>query len=193
MAPSNSAFYRGLEDRNALGWQNVVLSRPRPLILDTTMLYHLISIHTHTDIRNLCRIANFQIQNTVELPHRRLSASILATSTSSTAALTHAGKVLERVRQGGGGLNGNTAERKTHMTVCVGALVVWAWSSFSGVTCNGACQSGDQYGRDVPRGTFIDGMVLCTCTTQEIVARFTSYVPEKDRGWPRHLMMFQKA
>lgn len=132
MSPSNGtfklAFYHGVENRNVPGWQNVVLSRPRSLIFDTTMLYHLLSIHIHTDIRNLCRIANFQLQNTVELRHRRLSASIWATSTSSTAALTHAGKVLELARQEGGDLDGNTAEPMTHMTLYVGALVVWAWS-----------------------------------------------------------------
>ncbi len=54
--------YAGLEDREQPNWKDVILSRPRALIFDTLHLYHLLSIHLHTDVASLDRLAELRAE-----------------------------------------------------------------------------------------------------------------------------------
>ena len=45
-------YYYGVEDHSEAGWQEIVLNRPRSLLFDTAMLYHLFGLHIHANVRN---------------------------------------------------------------------------------------------------------------------------------------------
>lgn len=176
-------YYWGLEDHAQPGWEDVVLARPGGILFDTTQLYHLLSIHIHSDVRNLCRLAR----------HPDAAAAAAAIKWASTAcarhALLHAAAILKANKADAYRFGGVVAEPLTLMALYVGALVVWAYARFGLGDCAGEHGAGPAWPEldakwvEMWGWASMDGLPLCRCVAGELVKRFAVFLPAGLEGW----------
>ncbi len=138
-------FYYGMEDHSDPGWQLIVFDRPKNLIFDTLMLYHLLSIHLFADVRMLTQLAkDDDPTNTVrgsgeiylkDKERRKRTIRKWAESASVRQALCHATDLLASYNNLSG-LEINSVDPIAFVALSVGALVVWAFSMYGGKGCS---------------------------------------------------------
>ncbi|RFU31746.1 hypothetical protein B7463_g4610, partial [Scytalidium lignicola] len=143
-------YYYGYEDQSHPGWQNVVITRVRSLLFDTTMLYYLLSHHLSADISRLTQMArDMQMEATEELSENRRQAleqrknAIIdwIPTPSARFALCQAVDVLVAHQNMKGsreadGLGAVTLHPVSYIALCASALVVWAYCNFRHCKCD---------------------------------------------------------
>ncbi|KAE8447859.1 hypothetical protein EG329_010088 [Mollisiaceae sp. DMI_Dod_QoI] len=147
-------YYYGWEDHTQADWQDVVTTRVKSILFDTTMLYFLLSLHLSVDVRKLTQIAKDRRLSTVEElseVHRRAREERLASmkrwSTTPAArwALCQSVDVLvayQNFKNGAGKpTNVRTLDPICHAALCVSALIVWAFCKFYDHGCD-ICSQG---------------------------------------------------
>jgi hypothetical protein len=137
-------YYYGIEDHSDPGWQLLVFDRPKTLILDTLMLYHLLSMHLFTDIRTLTQIAKDKhppnpegVSGEMYFKAKERREESTRTWTKSAAvrrALTHATDILVSYNNVSG-LENSQIDPIAFVALSVGALIVWAYCMHNGNVC----------------------------------------------------------
>ncbi|KAG0646616.1 hypothetical protein D0Z07_7504, partial [Hyphodiscus hymeniophilus] len=155
-------YYYGCEDHSIPGWQLTVFDRPKNLIFDTIILYHLLSIHVSADIRILTQLAKDKhpgdsVKNEGEKylkgkEQREASTRAWVKSASVRRALTHATDILVSYNNVSG-LQNSHVDPIVFIALSVSALIVWAYCMHGGEGCPD-CLSGEQ---DLP---FLDTPVV---------------------------------
>jgi len=212
-------YYYGTEDQSKDGWQSVVSYRQRSLVYDATMLYHVFSLHLYANIRILSQLAEdarpdnskapYEDVNSQAKTRRETYAREWAKAPNSRRALCHAAAALASYNSLSALVN-KTIDPISHVALSAGALVVWAFCSFSSHVCE-ACVPRSQihsiYAQlpeveltrwaeikaepvlERERETWIEvggglatliGLKLCRCSLDILVSQYYSCLPE---GW----------
>ena len=142
-------YYYGMEDQSQPGWQLIVFDRPKSLIFDTLMLYNLLSLHLHADIRTLTQNAKDKLEaDPTFVPRekylkareqREESTRAWVDSTTVRRALCHATNILVSY-SGLSRLDENQADPIAYVALSVAALVVWTYCTNCREGCP-ACSS----------------------------------------------------
>jgi hypothetical protein len=137
-------YYYGIEDHSDPGWQLIVFDRPKNLIFDTMMLYHLLNMHLFADIRTLNQLAKdkhptdpMNLSGEIHLKakeRREMSIRKWVESASVRRALCHATDVLFSCNNISGHENSHV-DPIAFVALSVGALIVWACCMFDGKGC----------------------------------------------------------
>jgi hypothetical protein len=204
-------YYYGVEDHSKAGWQEIVWSRPRSLLFDTAMLYHLFGLHIHANVRSFETLASFQkdfrITNsgdgTLGKEHR---ARQWTNGVCSRQAIWHASNIVAIHRSRYGQLTGQlkavneSLDPIAHVAVAVGSLVVWAYCSFNEKGC-ARCIGRDGISVEVELMEILtkneesekwielggqatmDGHTLCRCNVEKLVQVFKQCLPSGVQKW----------
>jgi hypothetical protein len=201
-------YYYGVEDHSKAGWQEVVLNRPRSLLFDTAMLYHLFGLHIHANIRSFetlasyktdCRIA-IQGGGTLErFPEDR--ARQWTTVVYSRHAIWHACNVLA-LHRSRTGLPGQvqSPDPIAYVAVAASSLVVWAYCYFNEKGCTSCIgpaglsvevelldilANNEQSEKWIELGgrAALDGHTFCRCNVEKLVQVFKMCLPSGDQKW----------
>ena len=137
-------YYYGIEDHSQPGWQLIVFNRPKNLIFDTLMLYHLLSMHLHADIRTLTQMAKDSHpvdpafvpgEKYLKAQERREeSTRAWAESPAVRRALCHATDIIVSY-SGISGLENNQVDPIAYVALSIAALVIWAYCMYGGKGC----------------------------------------------------------
>jgi hypothetical protein len=209
--------YFGYEDQSQPGWQNYIVARVKDLLFDTFMLYNLFSLYLYAEIGTFSKLAKNQsldplreasqrhgqlreqhqlhIQKWVETPTARQALC-------HAVVILHAHQNLDSNLQGDRTFNKYTLEPMAYAALAVGALVVWAYSTFSKLSCE-ACFLGSRLNSfhvveltnwtapglqvDKEKDTWIEmgsaipvqlhGIELCKCNADLLTNLFRIYLP----------------
>lgn len=134
--------YDGWEDSSHPNRQEIILSRPRNLLFDTTALYHLLSLHVEANIsmlvnlardRNLTQIQQLSEQHIVMREQRKEVVNSWVATSSARAAVCHAIDILCVIQAAStiSGFTPDTRDPISHVAVSTGALVIWAYCTFT--------------------------------------------------------------
>ena len=137
-------YYYGVEDHSDPGWQVIVFNRPKNLIFDTLILYHLLSMHLFADVRTLTQLARDKqpVDPTSALGEMYLKAKdrrevAIRTWVESAAvrtALTHASDILV-LYDNVSGLDNNHVDPIVFAALSTSALIIWAYCMHGGKGC----------------------------------------------------------
>jgi hypothetical protein len=150
--------YFGYEGHSQLGWQNVVRARVKDLLFDTLMIYNLFSLHLYGEIAIFNKLAKDQSLDPLRdlslryhqhRERRQTHVKKWVRTPTARQALCHAVSIL----QGHQNINPNfqetpefnkyTFDPMAYAALSVGALVVWAYSTFNNLGCD-ACSLGSR-------------------------------------------------
>lgn len=143
--------YFGAESLDSPDWRDTVSIRISSLIFDTTMLYHLLSLHLCSDLRTLVIVAatkngpcplNSVKCASIEDEENRVR--LWVSSRDARIALLHSATVVASLTTGLDchsslaqlEVRNCTADPITYMTVAASALIAWTYISYVAVTCN---------------------------------------------------------
>ncbi|KAE9364431.1 hypothetical protein N431DRAFT_388527 [Stipitochalara longipes BDJ] len=209
--------YFGYEDQSQPGWQNIVTARVKDLLLDTLMLYNLFSLYLYVEIGTLNKLAKDQSLDNLraasqrhrqEREQRQLHVQKWVKTPTARQALCHAVAILQAhqnqntIFEEGRTINHFILDPMAYAALAVGALVVWAYSTFAKLPCE-ACFTGTHIitfhdielthwtafnpqsekekeawigmGTDAPAQ--IHGIELCMCNSELLTNLFRIYLP----------------
>ncbi|KAM0519591.1 hypothetical protein ACHAPE_003770 [Trichoderma viride] len=141
--------YMGSEEPFHDDWEKYSRGRFFSYVFSATMMYHLLSMHIYADaqsyMQNLPGITSSLAPCGVTLPNPPKIAEIKewATSMDSRIAVSHA-IVAYRVYSGHvspSELKAEVVDPIAHMTIAVGAGVLWTWIQNNGMTCTCNCMN----------------------------------------------------
>ncbi|PON23477.1 hypothetical protein TGAM01_v207711 [Trichoderma gamsii] len=141
--------YMGSEEPFHDDWEKYSRGRFFSYVFSATMMYHLLSMHIYADaqsyMQNLPGITSSLAPCGVTLPYPPNTAEIKewATSMDSRIAVSHA-IVAYRVYSGHvspSELKAEVVDPIAHMTIAVGAGVLWTWIQNNGMTCTCNCMN----------------------------------------------------
>jgi hypothetical protein len=197
-------FYHGIEDFSTPEWSSIVSNRPRSIYFDTVMLYHLLSLHLHIDVKSLQLLATQHVRNTnpeIEKGPLKEKLKPWTQLPSARTAIWHATEVLARRSEWQSEQNMSILDPINHMTVTVAALATWGYSYLGSQNCaicdptfgsNGlpldlldpvtsgpTMNSWIASGGPVAFGEF----TLCRCNLYGIIEIFRKYMPSGSNSW----------
>lgn len=187
--------YLGDEDQSVSGWEASALARITSLVLDATMLYHLLGIHLHADVSTINLLAmDLGMSNQTWTPPPRWNEEKVARtrawalSNEAREAVSHAIAVLNayEMATGQSGAREGCLEPVASMALSTSAAVVWAWTTNTeGCSCvpgltstTGLEPAGRSAESDVEKwingggSIVLDGVAFCKCTSDVWVRRF---------------------
>lgn len=209
--------YFGYEDQSHPGWKNIVTARVKDLLFDTFILYNIFSLHLYAEIGILNRLAKDQSLDPlrkVSARHchareqRQLYIQKWVEAPTARQALCHAVAILHAHQNLNPDLQQNrvidkyTLDPMAYAALAVGALVVWAYSTFNKLGCE-ACFLGSRsnafhvveltnWTNSTPqlekeKETWLEmgaatpvqlhGIELCKCNTDLLTNLFRIYLP----------------
>jgi hypothetical protein len=143
--------YFGYEDQSQLGWQDIVTERVNDLLFDTLMLYNLLSLHLYAEVGIFNKLAKYQFLDPLRESSQRhrqareqRQTHIIKWAGAPTArqALCHAVSILhghQKIKptwRQTAAIDTHTLDPITYAALSVGALVVWAYSTFNKLGCD---------------------------------------------------------
>ena len=204
-------YYYGVEDHSEVGWQEIVLNRPRSLLFDTAILYHLFGLHIHANVRSFETLASCKKEPRITTSQdgifgKEHRARHWTNVVCSRQAIWHASNIVAIHRSRYGRLAGQakgineSLDPITHVAVAVGSLVMWAYCCFNEKGC-AQCVG--------PAGTSVevelmdiltkseesekwielgglaamDGHTLCRCNVEKLVQVFQNCLPSGVQKW----------
>jgi hypothetical protein len=192
-------FYFGLEDHAKPGWHDVVLARPHTLIFDSTLLYHVLCLYLHANIRDLGLLFESTVSGPLDAVRKNSVYAWTATK-SSRVAVFHVNMILKALqRRTTVDCNAciGTTDPIAYLAVYIACLVLWGFENYNvfgtcdQVTCAGA-PFPDVDWKWVQEGgcSSIAAVPLCPCVLHVLISRFMVFLPggkdanggEKD-GW----------
>jgi hypothetical protein len=204
-------YYYGVEDHSEAGWQGIVLNRPRSLLFDTAMLYHLFGLHIHANVRNFEILASSfkqfrpgtRADSMLGKEHR---ARQWTNVVCSRRAIWHASNIVAIHRSRFGQLTDQTkafnesSDPITHVAVAVGSLVMWAYCSFNEKGCARCIgpagilvevelmdilTKNEESEKWIELGgpAAMDGCTLCRCNVEKLVQIFQNCLPSGAQKW----------
>jgi hypothetical protein len=204
-------YYYGVEDHSEAGWQEIVLNRPRSLLFDTAMLYHLFGLHIHANVRSFETLASckkvFRIATSGDgalgKEHR---ARQWTNVVCSRQAIWHASNIVSIHRSRYGRLTdpekavSESLDPITHVAVAVGSLVVWAYCCFNEKGCARCIgpagisvevelmdilTKSEESEKWIELGgpAAMDGHTLCRCNVEKLVQVFQNCLPSGVKKW----------
>ncbi|KAK1246545.1 hypothetical protein MKX08_000347 [Trichoderma sp. CBMAI-0020] len=141
--------YMGSEEPFHNDWEKYSRGRFFSYVFSATMMYHLLSMHIYADaqsyMQNLPGITSSLAPCGITLPNPPNTAEIKewAMSMDSRIAVSHA-IVAYRVYSGHvspSELKAEVVDPIAHMTIAVGAGILWTWIQNNGMTCTCDCMN----------------------------------------------------
>ncbi|RDL40952.1 uncharacterized protein BP5553_00931 [Venustampulla echinocandica] len=136
-------YYYGYEDHSKPGWQRIVSQRPKALISDTLMLFHLLNLHLYSDVRTLSRVAKDRA--TANPPalsehHQRAqelridSARYWTTTAAARRTLSHAVHILllHQSLTPIWDMRSGALDPISYVALSTSALLIWTFCNFNG-------------------------------------------------------------
>lgn len=204
-------YYYGVENHSDAGWQEIVLNRPRSLLFDTAMLYHLFGLHIHANIRSFEILAScksdFRIATSGDVVlGREHRARQWTNVVCSRQAIWHASNIVSIHRSRYRRLISQekaaieSLDPITHVAVAVGSLVMWAYCCFNDKGCARCVgpagisaevelmdilTKSEESEKWIELGglTAVDGHSLCRCNVQKLVQIFQNCLPSGAQKW----------
>jgi hypothetical protein len=196
--------YLGAETPFESNYHVAITSRISSLIFDTTILYHLLSIHLYADIRSLNLLASVH----ADPDSGRWPADLVTEQEARVRnwrsgshvrrALWHAATILS-LHQNSDASTDKLPDPISHMAIAVSALVVWAFMFYETLACVPGMQSlhagtelsSIEYGDELERWVDVGGLVviqgspLCKCNLVELLQKFEGCLCSggDDRPW----------
>jgi hypothetical protein len=210
-------YYYGMEDHSKAGWLNTVYYRQKDLVYDGIALYHLSGLTLHSNVRILSQLAEDMIPNNPNetygneymQAHLRRETFVREWSNASNArrALCHAAAVLGSYNEIPLILR-RAIDPITYVAFSMGALVVWAYSSFTNNKCrlcsmriDSGAASSDLQQFELTRWSAIDavpalekekedwieagegfvtigGIIVCQCNLSPLASLYHSCLPQ---------------
>jgi hypothetical protein len=209
--------YFGYEDQSQPGWQNCITARVQDLLFDSFILYNFFSLYLYAEIGTFSKLVKDQSldplreasQRHCQLREQRqlhikkwIETPTARQALCHAVAILHAHQNLDPNCQGTQAINKHTLDPMAYAALALGALVVWAYSTFNKLGCE-ACflssrlnsfhvveltnwtTSGPQLGKDkdtwIEMGSAIPvqlhGIELCKCNADLLTNLFRIYLP----------------
>jgi hypothetical protein len=210
-------YYFGYEDQSQPGWKTTITERVKDLLFDTLILYNLFSLYLYAEISTFSKLAKDQSldplreasQRHCELrEQRQIHINKWVETPTARQALCHAVAILNAHQNLDPNLLGTQAitrcilDPMAFAALAVGALVVWAFSTFNKLGCE-SCFLGSRINNfhvvelangtasspqlDKEKETWIEmgaalpvqlhGIELCKCNADLLMNLFRIYLP----------------
>lgn len=164
-------FYYGFEDHSVPGWQALVFARPKALFFDALMLYHVLNLNLHADMRSIRQLAR-DLSNDYQaygVPYQEARLKREADVKKWTAshfgrqALSYCASILVAYNNLSG-LENKLADPIAYIALSLAALVIWAYCTFGHHDCVG-CSEPDQ----LHVGQTVELTRLCELGSQDLL------------------------
>ncbi|UKZ91795.1 uncharacterized protein TrAFT101_006764 [Trichoderma asperellum] len=203
--------YMGSEEPFHEDWEKYSRGRFFSYVFSATMMYHLLSMHIYADaqsyMQNLPGITSSLAPCGITLMYPPNTAEIKewATSMDSRIAVSHA---IFAYRIYGGHISPSELKEEVvdpiaHMTIAVGAGILWTWIQNNGMTCTCDCMNvplvdGLDFGfvcletgkspeveNWIRNGgnIWLHGIQLCKCNVEVWLSPFAAILSEGARKW----------